>query len=312
MCNSIPKNSDDPFCENLFWKSQNVKTTLHDPVCSITGIFIAVFPILFENISKDCSECDSIFDIHSLVMFYAIKGFVVTIGIGTFYYHAFSHEYSCQNLWINDHTVDWTSLVLLLLILTLFYFYILTKRCWSWIHELQGQEAFFTLWTSTLGVWALILIAAMDSHTENQWRNHLNPNHSPLNFNTTNVESGTDTYGTVLNIIFLVYPIIIFVLSITFKIKYEELKKLAVLVILTIVFYILNTNVCSTILWFFIFHALYHFIAMVMILHIACIGMRILHENQLQIDFRYYIWPVIFPCKYIPVENKRWWLIANL
>lgn len=297
MCNSILKSSDDPFCENLFWKSQNVKTSLHDPACAITGITMAMISILFSNISE---ECNHVIDSHFFAMFYMIKGFIVTLGIGTFYYHAFSHEYSCLNLWINDHTVDWTSLVLLLLFLTLFYFCIFIQRNWYWIQSLEAKEMLITIWAATMGVWALTLTAAMDSYTENQWRNHFNPNQiSFKNITTTSTESGTDTYGTILNVILLVYPGLIFVSSVlVYRIQYEELKSLFTVLFLTVGFYVLNTSLCSSITSFFIFHALYHIIAVVMVLQIACIGLRILYENQLQITFHAYIWPVIFPCKY--------------
>lgn len=266
----------DPFCEKIFWSEINVQTSVSDPICTVTGIIMGIIALIFPIL-----QFSNQFDIQSFdfTFLYLCKGILITLSVATSFYHGIYYQNSMNNLLINDHMVDWLSMIFMIWILCIYYI----KVCFI-TKNIVNNETFLTFIFFCTSLLMLALGVGMDSHTEKHLR---------TNSDDVTKDRGQDTYGTILNACLLFLPAVLFAYISIYHLKHTETKRVYLLLFISLGFWIINVIFCEGHPWMFIFHACYHIFIFLFLLILTCIAARIEYDNYLKIHFKFYFWPIL-------------------
>lgn len=229
--------SDDRWCEKQLLGSGLL--WLAEPLAACTGIVMVVIFLLPNSDKREKLP----------PLFLWTKASLVLLGLGTVLFHGMSRSYAKDVLHVNLDMFDWLPLVVVAASLVALYCGgIRLSNAWQCCAYAAG------------GVWVLFLCICMDSATYNFWEEDSG--------------GGGKAWGLILNAILLLplFATLVYFTAVRLK---QQAVTLWMLLIVSLVFWVVNVAACKYAPALALFHALYHVVMAVALVHAACLGLLI-------------------------------------
>lgn len=248
---------EDPFCEGVFWKEMHSEwSMIRDPICSVTGGMMMVMGFIPNG-----GEVP--------VLFALCKASLALVGVGTVVFHALDED-QAYSVGINYRMCDWFSIAIMCTNVTALYISNQIRQT-----ELISISVYFTMY-----LWTSFLVLGIDSFTYGYWTSKLD------------VSGQQNNYDTVMNAVLLGPMVFVIIYTAVFHMHIMDTIYLWISFGINAGLWLLNTYLCPTNSWLFVFHAIYHVTMAYTFVYAACLGVSLDTANwTVETGF----WPTITP-----------------